>query len=175
MDWHLVVQPLPKDLALNSIRDYRGIHGIAWPLKTPIELVQRMDNQLYSTPNTSSYDFDLSLEYYCVANSNLSKVYFLRCSFDSKENTSPIFAFRGYDYGDPRGGYSCVFDEIICGRHKEFLEWQRRLNRYGLFQDPLTAQEYISFRKTNEIRLKLEENTVCRLINIREYVPNKKE
>ena len=166
MPWYMVVQTPDRDLRVDVRKNYRGIDGIVWPLDFPRELVDTLENEIYSNENECCFDLQLALRYFKAAQSTLRNIRLLRCSTIDEKVLDGDFVFIGYDYGDPRGGYSCIYDEILSGRHKEMQYWFGKLNEAMLFPGLQLVKEYVAFRELIKDRLKLEESplyTVLRL------------
>jgi hypothetical protein len=157
MAWYLVIQTPELGLDSALARNYKGLNGLAWPLDEPEGLVQEMEDAIYSNEESLCSIPSLALEYFDLARTRLPSVRLLRCTAPDDASQEERFSFIGYDFGDRRGGYSILYDEIARARYDEFRPWQIRLNAFGLLPELSGVAEYLSFRAALPIFSRLED------------------
>src|ERR1700720_1089934 len=117
MNWYLVIQTPDRDFSSPFRSRYQGLEGLTWPAIEADDLMRRLNNAMYSDEDTLCRDFALALEYFTSLRSKIVSARLLRCSLpNAQERGDRRFAFLGYDFGDRRGGYSFIYDEILSGR-----------------------------------------------------------
>lgn len=140
-------------------KDYMGTCGDWWPFDDSNDDSSRRVHDLYDQslesvefPDGSWGDVctnrDAAGEYYEFTRHRVPKAVWLEVSLQETEDS------LGIDFGDPRGGWSIVVNELQD--HPSVLGTQARLNRHRLFSSEEELRAYLDFRQDFEETLGLE-------------------
>lgn len=156
---------IPIDLR-STLKKYRGIEGLPWPIESGISPLKLVDGLAPVT------EYENVIKYFETA---LTKDFcdFIFCSTSDADFSLPKnFRQLGFDYGlypSEDGNFSCIFHEVLFGHFDVLKSYAKHLNDYLLFP----SEEICSaFRKERDYLKSTGEDLESSVIN-EDFMPIK--